>query len=103
MRYKIFILLSIVCLFSSCAQDVSEEQTNEVIEQESSILISGTRSSSNSDYETLPNPYKLSVMQEVCDSLGIDSELEPTHYYVRFLPQDSLQTEILYQSNGLKK
>ncbi len=46
-------------------------------------------------FDTLPNPYRLDVMQAVYDTYGDDIVLEPTDLYVRFLPQDSTQLELL--------
>ena len=42
-------------------------------------------------FEVLPNPYTLANMQAVYSNAGSSRTLQPTHLYVRFLPQDSLQ------------
>ncbi len=46
-------------------------------------------------FDTLPNPYRLDVMQAVYDTYGDDVVLEPTDLYVRIMPQDSTQLELL--------
>ena len=49
------------------------------------------------------NPYSLTNIQAAYDSLAAEEDLEPitfepSHYYVRFLPQDSLHLYILHDS-----
>ncbi|MCL2728326.1 MAG: hypothetical protein FWD56_08090, partial [Bacteroidales bacterium] len=54
-------------------------------------------------FGTLPNPYTLANMQAVFDSLSLTkATLQPTDYYVRFLPQDSLQLFDLMYHYGLE-
>ena len=54
-------------------------------------------------YNVLPNPYTLANMQAVYDSLSISRvTLQPTDYYVRFLPQDSLQLHNLMYGYNLE-
>lgn len=54
------------------------------------------------EFDTLPNPYSLKVMQAVYDSGGGDTVLEATDLYVRFLPQDSMQLNLIMYDCGLE-
>ena len=57
-----------------------------------------TRSGGVATFERMANPYKLEVMQEVYDSFSVNPiDLEPTHLYVRFLPQDNTQMRQLHE------
>ncbi len=63
-----------------------------------------TRSgSSEMIYDTLPNPYRLSVMQQVYDDYSLtDVNLEPTDLYVRFMPRDTTELRILTRDYNLE-
>ena len=95
---RIFIPNALVCimLFSCTAYEEAEVRSGEMQE------VSGiqTRASGSEDgYEHLPNPYSLEVMQAVYDTYSTSGvQLIPTDLYVRFLPQDSTQLRLLYES-----
>lgn len=83
-------------LFSCTAYEEAEVRRDEMQE------VSGiqTRASeSEGEYVHLPNPYSLEVMQAVYDTYSMSGvQLIPTDLYVRFLPQDSTQLRLLYES-----
>lgn len=100
MRKIGYFVLACVCL-SSCAKDATE--THQIAEQERVKALSAQTRTTGTTYTTLPNPYALDVMQEVYDTYSTEEiVLEPTDLYVRFLPQDSLQLVMLYDSCNLE-
>lgn len=62
-----------------------------------------SRSSSNDSYDTLPNPYALSVMQNVYDTYCESSvSLEATDLYVKFMVKDSAELYTLKYDYNLE-
>ena len=92
----LFLLLSCTVLYSCMKEPLVED-----IMKQSAAETPKTRSS-GTEYETMPNPYALDVMQEVYDAYDGSTILEPTDLYVRFLPQDSTQFRILHYDYGLE-
>lgn len=90
MKRIIFAVVFIGLFFTSCTQ-VAEEYT----EQKGNDLTVMTRSLGGSD------PHRFKVIQEALNRVSISNpqikpiDLEPTHYYVRFLPSDTLQVDLL--------
>ncbi|MDR2586607.1 MAG: hypothetical protein LBC84_10405 [Prevotellaceae bacterium] len=83
MMKHLFHLLLIICASVACSK----------------IEIEDDRSVRN----RLPNPYSLANMQAVLDSLTLfHVELQPTDYYVRFLPRDSSQLNDLIYNHHLE-
>lgn len=94
---RLFLLLFCICFgLVSCTDDPTIDSSildnNTSVQSEESL----TRAvGGESNFEVLPNPYALDVMQDVYDSYLVQKELEPTDLYVRFLPSDSLQLKVL--------
>lgn len=98
-------LLGLILSFASCHNYIDEEECLQAAENKSAAEDTMTRSGVSEptvEYEVLPNPYALSVMQSVYDDSGISEPLEPTDLYVRFLPADSLQLNSLVDDFGLE-
>lgn len=92
---KIISVLLLSCVFlSSCTKDETEITTADGMSAQSQTR-AGESSTEAVVFEHLPNPYALHVMQAVYTSHNVARVLEPTHLYVRFLPQDSLQMNVL--------
>lgn len=95
--------LSSAILFScfilmSCVDAKLETETD----SESINSQAGSTKSSSTEFKKLPNPYALNVMQAVYSQHGKTNILNPTHLYVRFLPQDSLQLKSLVYDYGFE-
>lgn len=98
MKREIYLLLLLVLLFVGCNREgefvpeANGDATGEVMSTRAAMT-------GGSD------PYKLSVMQQALNRAAASNPeipsvtLQPTDYYVRFLPQDTLQMDIL---EGLK-
>lgn len=103
---KVLSLVSCVIALSACTDEYVGE-TNEELEQnktadESATNYNETFGRSIVLGKRLNNPYSLKNMQQAYDSLcdaGMltrsSGELQPTHLYVRFLPKDSVDFNIL--------
>lgn len=89
MKKMIFVLVVLMSAITSC---VRFEEPMPIQKADTSTQ---TRSGATPTYTVLPDPYDLENVQAVYDDLGIDIELQPTHLYVRFKPQDSEQLERL--------
>lgn len=100
LRNFIFLIITISLL--SCSSETIDNQF--VYAQDSEYNIPLTRSGySQHQYDTLPNPYRLSVMQKVYDDYSLTPiELEPTDLYVRFMPRDTVQMRILTKDYNLE-
>lgn len=86
---KLYLFILTGLIFTACV-NIEEPQATDDAPQK--IM---TRSAVEKD------PYKLSLIQEVLDrhlatTRAARIVLEPTHLYVRFLPQDSLQVAAIY-------
>ena len=96
--YSVILLLAV--MLSSCTKDETDIITDD---NSKAPALAQTRSGNSAvEYEKMPNPYALSVMQGVYDSYKVSKKLEPTDLYVRFLPQDSLQLNTLKYNYNLE-
>lgn len=96
---KLFtLLLPAVLVVSSCTDFEELAQTNDPKPVEMQLH---TRSGAAPTFEVLPNPYSLDVMQDIYDDYDGYTELQPTHLYVRFRPQNETQINIL-RNSGLE-
>ena len=86
--YSVILLLAV--MLSSCTKDETDIMTDD---NSNAPALAKTRSDGSDmvEYELLPNPYTVDVIQGVYDSYNVSKTIEPTDLYVRFLPQDSLQ------------
>ena len=86
--YSVILLLAV--MLSSCTKDETDIMTDD---NSNAPALAKTRSDGRDmvEYELLPNPYTVDVIQGVYDSYNVSKTIEPTDLYVRFLPQDSLQ------------
>lgn len=109
----------IVTLFFSCSDNNEGVTGNEisVVETPPSRSIRSVDDSSSSELPysdtvilgaKLPNPYTVNIMRVAANSLvdsGMLSEeyanIQPTHYYIRLLPLDSVDMEIMYSHPDL--
>lgn len=103
---KVLSLVSCVIALSACTDEYVGE-TNEELEQNKTADESATNYNEAFGRsivlgKRLNNPYSLKNMQQAYDSLcdaGMltrsSGELQPTHLYVRFLPKDSVDFNIL--------
>ncbi len=89
MKKSLFIIGVFLCILTGCAQ--FEEPIQENQEPESITASGQTRSGGTPVFETLENPYSLSRMRRLTGN----NSLQPTDLYVRFLPQDSTQLNLL--------
>lgn len=96
------LLVSCITLFSCVETPIIDERdvlNEECLENTKSI----TRSSSDVTYEILPNPYALSVMQQVYDTYSeTPITLEATDLYVKFMPKDSVELHTLKYDYNLE-
>lgn len=101
-------LLFIAILFHACINEISESSsissettTSDNIAHYPPLTRSGV--GAPKVYEKLPNPYSLRVMQKIYNDYSNDDvNLEPTHLYVCFMPQDSAQFRMLYENKDLE-
>ena len=95
---KLFTFIILLCVGVACIE-IREDYS----ERPKEPLSTDIRTRSISPFDTLPNPYTLTNMQFVHDSLSFSNvQLQPTDYYVRFLPQDSLQLHNLTYNYNLE-
>lgn len=95
--YKRIFFIGVLLLAYSCIKETPFDKTADLNKSNGSEIT--TKSSPDGkEYQPLPNPYALSVMQAVYNEGGVHKILEPTDLYVRFLPKDSLQLRTLYDS-----
>lgn len=98
---KKLVLLILPFLFFACSNDDLETNNNfsnksEVISEDEIVL--GNK---------LPNPYSVTNMERALEALGSTGantegvEITTTDLYVRFLPADTSQLEILYSNEGI--
>lgn len=96
MRFINIVLILFCVICSSCVEDSGVDDVVRMNGSSEEKL--DTRSVQDSlSFELLPDPYSLINMQSVYDEyLGVgEVELSPTHLYVRFLPEDSEQLDLL--------
>ncbi len=94
MKKSLSIIGLLLYILTGCAQ--FEEPTPEVQEPES-IVASGQTRAGTTTFTTLPDPYSLSNMRAVYGN----PNLQPTHKYVRFKPQNQEQLNRLENDYGL--
>lgn len=95
--YKHLFIIGALLLTFSCVKETPFEE-NVDLNKSSGTEVSTKSSTETQEYQKLPNPYALSVMQSVYNEGGVNKTLLPTDLYVRFLPKDSLQLRTLYES-----
>ena len=106
---KKFFLCSLLALgVIACTHDFVEPQTPQEAEELTLLTRSddGSTTPSNGDGivlgQKLNNPYSVENMNNTVQGLyGPVDFFDPTHYYVRFLPQDSLDYNILLSDPNL--
>jgi hypothetical protein len=106
---KIFVLLSASTLFASCATNSIEDFTPPLPPADEMETGYWTGPEFISAYKSSPNAiYSLRNVQEALDLLAAEGTtraeaitLEPTHHYVRFLPQNERDIYILHDSLNL--
>ncbi len=94
-----------VAIMTSCVQKSLSEMWSFEETQEIKIATEPLRKSTSeiADYDTLPNPYALSVMQRVYNDFSeIPVVLSATDLYVKFMPQDSAQLRDLIYNYELE-
>lgn len=104
---KVCLILSLTALFASCATDSINEPTPIVPDEEENGYWTGPEFTS--EYKSDPNGvYSLRNVQKALDILAGEGltraesiTLEPTHHYVRFLPQSEADISILHDSLDL--
>ena len=84
MKKLLFVTFSLACILAGCGQF---EEPAPIQESEAAETSVQTRAGATSVFETMENPYTLSRMRRLTGN----SNLQPTHIYGRFLPQDSTQ------------
>ena len=102
MRFSNIVLILFCVICSSCVEDSGVDDVARMNGSSEEKL--DTRSVQDSlSFELLPDPYSLINMQSVYDEyLGVgEVELSPTHLYVRFLPEDSEQLDLLLDIEDL--
>lgn len=101
-KILLVLLVSCIALFACVETPIIDERdiSNEERLENTKVF---TRSLSNETYEHLPNPYALSVMQEVYDTYSeTDVTIEATDLYVKFMPKDSLELHTLKDDYNLE-
>lgn len=92
------VILFLCLLLFSCENELAKVESNS--ESVDSQVQSAKTKSGPVEFKELPNPYALEVMQQVYNESGLTGSLTPTHMYIRFLPQDSIQLKQLqYEYN----
>ena len=102
MRFINIVLILFCVICSSCVEDSGVDDVARMNGSSEEKL--DTRSVQDSlSFELLPDPYSLINMQSVYDQYLGDGEvvLFPTHFYVRFLPQNSEQLDVLLNNVNL--
>lgn len=102
---KNFFTVIFICTILCSCTDFHEETAVQECGTHNSVADVSTRSSTEStpQFDTLPNPYALDVMQAIADSLtGYSVLLSPTDLYVRFLPADTIQLNSLINDYKLE-
>ncbi len=98
-KLLLFVIGLFACLFANCTRF---DEPVPVREAESEALTGPIRTRSiGTGFDSLPDPYALENMQAVYDAYDVDVVLEPTDLYVRIMPQDSTQLELLEDICGL--
>ena len=93
-KHLLGILSVFLVIVSSCIENPVEEEIAK--DQYQADQSSRTRSTVVTEYEPLPNPYALHVMQGVYDRFSDSGRiLEPTDLYVKFMPKDSSELHTL--------
>ncbi len=77
-----------MCILTGCAQF---EELAPTQEPKSTTTSPQTRAGNTPVFETMENPYDIFRMRR----LTLNNNLQPTDLYVRFLPQDSTQLNLL--------
>ena len=97
---KICLLLFSLLVIYSCSDFYEYFDQSDIVEEVSETAL--TRATAGS-YTTLPNPFALDVMQDVYDTYSLTTvNLRATHYYIRFLPADADQLDMLENSLNLE-
>ncbi len=99
MKGVLYCITIFVFVLTGCAEFEEPVQVEEM-----DVVSERTRSGEDpATFDTLPNPYALEVMQDIYDTYSNSNKvLQPTDLYVRFLPQDSLQLDVLRLEYGLE-
>lgn len=105
MKKPLLFISALLFALSGCTNDFGVEETRP--EQDwAGRAITRSQTDSGTGIMTLGqkqiNPYALVIMQQAADELEIGAKLEPTHLYVRFLPTDSTQYNILARDMELE-
>ena len=94
MNKPLFFIGLFVCILTGCAQ--FEDAVQELQEPES-IVASGQTRAGTTTFTILPDPYSIANMRAVYGN----PNLQPTHKYVRFKPQNQEQLNRLENDYGL--
>lgn len=102
--FRCVFIISVVSYLVSCVDEpIFEKRTESKFTEEACPSIMVKSSAATAVYDTLPNPYSLDVMQAVYDYYSeTPVTLEPTDLYVKFMPKDSLELDILINDYGLE-
>lgn len=99
-----FLLLGVVVLFfASCVEEDEFYEQDSIVNVKTTVVESGTTVLGRK----LPNPYSVTNMTNALNNLRteygmeLNIEIEPTDYYVRFLPQNLLQYDKLSTDTNL--
>ncbi|MCR5568683.1 MAG: hypothetical protein K6G31_05350 [Paludibacteraceae bacterium] len=103
MRKVLFVFIGIILLFHSCSDKEEDFAITKVVDKEK-FDVNAKKISLGRKFRLA---YSIDNMQAVYDSLkemsGLKSvnQLEPTHYYVRFLPKDTTEFDLLLSDTSL--
>ena len=107
MKKTIVTLSSCITILMSCVSEIREEsilvEQNQVSIDVAQPLMTRSGGDAACIYKRLENPYRLELMQEIYDDYSmVPVTLEPTDFYVCFMPQDSAQFCQLHDNPDLE-